>query len=220
MLFKKALSKQTVRAIQFDLLRLRARWKSALIPKKKFPRKLHFGCGHRRLEGWLNVDLIHSDYDVDLSCGHLPFASDFFEVAVAQHVVEHLEIHSELIPLLKELHRTIKSGGELWLSCPDMQKICEQYLLDQGAVLLADRHKRFPEFTLNGLPVQHMVNDLFHQNGEHKNLYDLDLMKYVLAEAGFDTVKRTNESGFLQRFPEFPIRNDDFVSLYVVAAKS
>lgn len=219
MLFKNILSKQTARAIQFDLLRLRARWKSTFSTKKDHPRKLHFGCGQRLMKGWLNVDLIHSDYDIDLSCGHLPFDSDYFEVAVSQHVVEHLEIQSELLPLLKELNRTLKSGGELWLSCPDMQKICEQYSLDRGADLLADRHSRFPDFTLEGLPVQHMINDLFHQNGEHKNLFDFDLMKDVLTKAGFNSSSRSCESDFLQRFPEFPSRNDDFVSLYMVAVK-
>lgn len=219
MLFKNVLSQQTIRAIKFDLLRLRARWKSVTSPKNDFSHKLHFGCGQRKLSGWLNVDLINSDYDIDLSCGYLPFESNYFEVAVSQHVVEHLEIQLELIPLLQELHRTLQARGEIWLSCPDMQKVCEQYTIDYGAGLLADRNKRFPYFTMKDMPVQQIVNDLFHQNGEHKNLFDFDLLEYILLKTGFHSVKRWGEGTFRQRFPEFHHRNDDFVSLYVSAIK-
>ncbi len=219
MILKNLLSKQTVRALKFDLLRFRARLKSSLISKNSLPVKLHFGCGSRLLPGWLNVDLINSDYDVDLSCGYLPFKSDHFEIAVSQHVIEHLDIASELLPLLKEMNRVMKSASELWLSCPDMEKICNQYTIDRGNGLLEDRQKRFPHFTLNDMPVQQIVNDLFHQGGEHKNLFDFELLKHILLKTGFHTVKKRDEEAFLRRFPEFSHRDDDFVSLYVSAVK-
>jgi hypothetical protein len=33
------------------------------------PNKLHFGCGERKVNGWLNVDLVGSEVDVDLTSG-------------------------------------------------------------------------------------------------------------------------------------------------------
>jgi hypothetical protein len=108
-------------------------------------------------------------------------------------------------------------GGELWLSCPDMEKICRHYLNDGGVGLLNDRRSRFPKFNLQGMPPSDIVNRLFNQHGEHKNLFDFKMLSWILSEAGFSHVKLENEQSFISRFPEFPQRNDDYQSIYVSA---
>jgi hypothetical protein len=40
-----------------------------------------------------------------------------------------------------------------------------------------------------------------------------------LEKTGFSAVKRVDEKTFLDRFPEFPPRNDDYHALYVTAIK-
>lgn len=215
---KRNLSKRTIKLAQFDYLRFKARNFGNPKQKNKFD-KLHLGCGNRKIEGWLNIDVIQSDYDVDLAAGKLPFASDSFDCVVSQHVIEHLELEEELIPLLKELYRTMKVGGEIWLSCPDLEKVCKYYFEDKGVALVEDRKQRFPKFSLNGVPAQHMINVMFHQGGEHKNLFDFELLEWTLQQAGFKDIKQVNETIFLNRFPEFMKRNDDSQSLYVMAIK-
>lgn len=214
----------TESALRWDITRMRARMRTGKMLRRAMqagplPARLHFGCGSRKVAGWLNCDIRGTDVDIDLASGRLPFAAGQFEAAAAQHVIEHLELESELRPLLAELHRCLKPGGELWLSCPDMAKVCASYMADRGAGLMADRQTRWPRSTTDGYPDSQVVNYLFHQGGEHKNLFDFDLLAAVLTRAGFGRVTLRQEADLLARFPEFPPRNDDFVTLYVSAVR-
>lgn len=216
--FRTLLSKQTRRSLRFDWLRLRTR----LGTRRRVAtdaRRLHFGCGKRRVPGWLNVDVRGSDLDVDLSSGALPFEDAQFDVAVAQQFIEHLDLESELAPLLDELARVVRPGGDLWVSCPDMERVCQSYLADGGDALLRDRQMRWPDFSLGDVPARHMVNVVFHQAGEHINLFDFRLLSWLLDRHGFGDAKRVDEAAFRAAYPEFPIRNDDAFSLFVHAKR-
>lgn len=193
-----------------------ARPKPSVVPEVA---RLHFGCGRRKVPGWLNVDVAGSDMDLDLCSGSLPFADAVFDVAAAQQFIEHLDLDSELAPLLDELYRVIKPGGDLWVSCPDMESTCRSYLSDGGKALLRDRQSRWPDFDLGGKPPQHMLNVVFHQAGEHINLYDFALLSWVLEQHGFVDCERVNEAKFLASFPEFPVRADDEFTLSVRARR-
>lgn len=216
-LARSVLGRRTRRSLRFDLLRLKARLRqrSNLAPPTRL---LHLGCGFRRVEGFLNVDVAGSEHDVDLAGGRLPWRDGSFEAVVSQQVIEHLEVETELLPLLRELSRMLVGGGEAWLACPDMERVCRSYLDDGGQELLSDRRRRWPDFALK-LPAQQMVNVLFHQAGEHLNLFDLPLLRWLLLEAGFSNVERVTEDDLLSRFPGFPRRDDDQFSLYVKATR-
>jgi predicted SAM-dependent methyltransferase len=212
----------TARALRWDLVRLGARLRTRRMLRRALragplPARLHFGSGSKKIPGWLNVDVAGTDVDVDLGSGRLPFADGQFEAAAAQQVVEHLHIDEELLPLLRELHRCLRPGGEIWLSCPDIAKVCTAYMADGGTSLVADKQSRWPKYTTGGWPASHVVNDLFHQYGQHRNLFDLPLLEAVLTRAGFRDVRRLDEAAMRARFPEFPPRRDDFNSLYVRA---
>jgi predicted SAM-dependent methyltransferase len=212
---RRLLGLRTLTLLWFDMLRLRARL-THLLGKTGLPpsRQLHVGCGNRRVAGWLNVDVIGSEYDIDLGSGRLPWPDDSFETIVSQHVVEHLELFSELKPLLSEFHRVLGPGGAVWLSCPDMEKICRAYANGKLEEYLADRQSR-DDYTTQGAPVSQVVNDLFHQYGEHKNLFDFELLRWALEESGFVDVRKIEEADLLGAFPEFPPRHDDHQTLYV-----
>lgn len=212
-------SRRTLNLIKFDLLGLKTRLKNSLNPPESIPKKskLHFGCGNRQVDGFLNVDIINSECDLYLAKGRLPWQDSVFDVIVSQHVIEHLELYDELLPLLRELKRTAKKGAEIWLSCPDLSMVCESYAKHKGDDLLKDRLVRFPHYNMGNAPSQHFINILFHQNGEHRNLFDFDLLKWALNETGFIECMRVSEEDFTSRFEEFPIRNDDYSSLYIKA---
>ena len=212
------------REMRLNLLRLRARLSSKkmlrqYLKNSELPRKFHFGCGHRKINGWLNCDVKDSEINIDLASGKLPFPSNHFEYVCSQHVIEHLRLINELQPLLREVNRCTKKGGQIWLSCPDLEKICKSYLIDKGEGLLRDRQSRYPNFTTQGYPASFMINNLFHQGGQHKNLFDFGLLEYTLIKAGFKDVKQQEEKDLLLKFPEFLRRNDDFQSLYISAVK-
>jgi predicted SAM-dependent methyltransferase len=211
---------RTVAYVRHDVARLVARLKLRGRPVPEHARRLHLGCGNRRVDGWLNCDVSGSEFDLDLAVGQLPFPDGSVDVIVMQHVIEHLNLHDQLIPLFRELYRMFANDGQLWLSCPDLAKACSAYLDDRGRALEEDRRMRWPDYSLNGAPVQHFINDLFHQNGEHRNLFDIELLTWALKQAGFSCVQRVIEADLLAAYPEFPPRCDDFHSLYVLAIKA
>jgi predicted SAM-dependent methyltransferase len=211
------MSTRTARLLRFDVVRLRARLihRKAATPSTEL---LHLGSGNRHVTGWLNVDVFASEYDVDVASGHLPWPDAAFSAIVSQHVIEHLDLEDELLPLFRELRRVLQASGELWLSCPDLEKVCRAYVHDRAAALHEDRRRRMPGQAMpSGVPTQHFVNWLFHQGGEHKNLFDLELLQWALRTCGFGSCERVNEAALLARFPEFFPRNDDLQSIYVVA---
>jgi predicted SAM-dependent methyltransferase len=203
-----------------DLMRLRARGSRQRVLTTDLPTKLHLGCGKRKVEGWLNVDINNGDQVVDLASEVLPWPDNHFQFIVSQHVIEHLELESELLPLFQELYRVAAQGCEVWLSCPDLAKICQSYSIDKGKGLIEDRKSRpHIDIKMDGLPSQHMINRLFHQSGEHKNLFDFELLDWALSKTGFTDCEQVVERDLLSQFPEFPCRNDDCVSLYVRALR-
>jgi predicted SAM-dependent methyltransferase len=182
------------------------------------PDKLHFACGKKHVPGWLNVDLRNSDWDVDLACGSLPWKDGTFTALAGEHIVEHLELHGELIPLLRELRRVARPGAELWISCPSMEKLCRSYFEHRGTDLIAEiRTLATAPLGLNGSPPQQIINHLFRQGGEHKNLFDEELLEWALTRTGFGHVKVVMEEDLLKRFQEFPRRGDNVHSIYVRA---
>ncbi len=215
---ERVFSPQTVESMKLDLRRYQVR----RLRKREGPMtppcsKLHMGCGTIHVEGWLNVDLYGSDCDVDLAGGWLPWMDNVFDAVVSQHVIEHLELETEVLPLLRELRRVLKPGAEIWLSCPDIEKICRSYQEHEMRDLLEDRRKRWPDFPFGEMPTSHLMNHLFCQEGGHRNLFDFALMEWTLEQAGFVDVHRVEEADLLERFPAFPAREDDAQSLYARA---
>ncbi|OKH98993.1 glycosyl transferase family 2 [Streptomyces sp. CB02923] len=211
---------RTVALVGHDMIRLRARLGQRFRRVPAHSRKLHLGCGDRRVPGWLNCDVSGSECDIDLAAGRLPFPDNSSDAIVMQHVVEHLDLREQLLPLLRDLHRICADGGRVWLSCPDLAKVCTAYLDDRGRALMEDRRQRWPDYTLGGVPVQHFINDLFQARGRHRNLFDFELLSWALGQAGFGPVERIVEADLLAAHPGFPPRHDDRQSLYVVAGKA
>lgn len=214
------LSRRTRDLLLFELqaARLPAKQSSSLASIKPGSRRLHFGAGSRIVAGWHNIDAFSGDQRVDLR-KRLPFADRSFDVAVSQHVVEHLAVEDELEILLGELARVLVSGGTLFISTPDMFRLCRDYVAQGAESWIGFYRGRHPGFTVGEYPASHMVNYVFHQSGEHKNLFDSVLLAYCLEKAGFADVKKLDEEAFLTACPEFPKRSDDDTTLYMSARK-
>jgi hypothetical protein len=101
-----------------------------------------------------------------------------------------------------------------------MAVVCHSYLKHRGQDLLDDRLTRAQDFSLgDDVPVQQMINECFHQKGQHKNLFDFDLLAWALQRAGFSACEHVDEQRFKQRFESFPPRHDDYMTLYVKATR-
>ncbi len=92
-------------------------------------RRIHYACGFRMLEGWLNVDSellfkAQSGYEirnVNLVGPH-PFPDNWFEYGFCEDFIEHLSQSDSMI-FLAEAHRTLRKGGVLRLSFPGLEGV-------------------------------------------------------------------------------------------------
>jgi len=80
-------------------------------------KKLNIGCGTDIRKGYINldsmaipgVDVVH-----DIEKTPLPFPDNEFDEILCQDVLEHVEY----LPILKDLHRILKTGGKLNIRVP------------------------------------------------------------------------------------------------------
>ena len=225
--FLKAVAKKygfehSLSTFKWDLLRAKARlgyrWNLSRISSFDST-KLHLGCGLRKMEGWLNVDLTNSDFDVDLASTPLPFPSAFFDIIVSQQVIEHLRLESELVPLFSELHRIMRPGAWVWLSCPDMEKYVGRMPWTEDRLYWMIDYDDFLIILGDLLHSQDIINFYFHQCGEHKNIFDYEMLANELELAGFSNIVRTSEYDLLREIREMQPRGDEFHSIYIKAQK-
>jgi|GEM_PF-1056062 len=100
--------------------------------RKEMPRtqplNLHLGCGQRRLDGFLNIDIIPS-FAVDLLCDsrRLPFPAGTVSRIETYHMIEHLPRHAFLEAVF-EWNRVLEEGGTLVIECPDFDATIKEYM--------------------------------------------------------------------------------------------
>ena len=138
--------------------------------------KLHLGCGVKRLDGFLNVDLKNSDRDCDIRSLRSVFDDESAEEIMAIHVCEHFYIH-DIADILEQWLHVLKPGGKLILELPCWDKVIEH--IKQGS---PDNMTRWPLF---GDPRT-------HTDGEpalHKWIYSRAEFKKLLGYVGFNNIK-------------------------------
>jgi predicted SAM-dependent methyltransferase len=135
--------------------------------------KLHLGCGKRKLEGWINCDLYNSDMDMDIRI--LPFEDNSADEIMAIHVCEHFYKH-DLLGVLNEWRRVLKTGGKLILELPCLDRVLSHFMSG------ADDNKTL--WALYGEPATHL-------NGEpalHKWCWSKKAFRALLEHAGFTDI--------------------------------
>ena len=81
--------------------------------------KLNIGSGHKRIDGFLNIDndpLVSPDYVVNLEEGKLPFDNSCVSEVIASHILEH--IGPGYISLIKEIYRVSKPNAIIHIVFP------------------------------------------------------------------------------------------------------
>jgi len=83
-------------------------------------KKIQFGCGNHRLEGWENFD---SDLDIR---NPLPFTNNTIGYILAEHVVEHIT-PQQGFGFLDECHRILRPGGVARIIVPSVELLFERF---------------------------------------------------------------------------------------------
>ncbi|MFA5358766.1 MAG: methyltransferase domain-containing protein [Patescibacteria group bacterium] len=81
--------------------------------------KINFGCGHKHLSGFINVDnnpnVKEADVVHDLNIFPYPFADSSVNEVIMDHVLEHLD---DPIRVIEELYRISADGAMLYIKTP------------------------------------------------------------------------------------------------------
>src|SRR4051794_35601865 len=97
--------------------------------------RLHLGCGHKRFDGFVNIDMkITRATDYVGNIAELPCPDATVERIETYHVIEHIP-HPIAPDVLAEWCRVLKPGGTLVVECPDFDEGVRQYLAGDDALL-------------------------------------------------------------------------------------
>ena len=139
--------------------------------------RLHLGCGQIYKPGYVNIDLHDASVaDIRADIMMLPFDSKSVDEIVAFHVVEHFD-HINCKYLLGELWRVLKSGGEVVIETPDLERTYSKLLRLHGEAKV---------------PALQWIFGIDSLGMQHKTGFTFDLLKALLEEAGFEDFRREN----------------------------
>ncbi len=151
--------------------------------------------GRRTLQGkWKVLDLKGESesggYNCNLNDCKLPFETDSVDAFFCSHTLEHVEPEN-ILPVLKEIRRSLKPNGKIRIVVPDAEIGIKWYL--KHSELLSDWNAPSKD---NHMPATRMgwLNGWFHTKGKfnkgHKIGFDWELLVVFLRDAGFKKIQR------------------------------
>ena len=149
--------------------------------------KLHIGCGHNALPGWLNTDYFPDSMDVM----HLdatrpfPFRDGTFNYVFSEHMIEHIS-YPDGTNMLAECYRVLKTSGKIRISTPDLAFLLNLYRADKSAQQI-DYIKWAAQTFIPGAPEDNatFVINNFVRNWGHVFIYDEPTLREAMMKAGF-----------------------------------
>lgn len=141
--------------------------------------RLNLGCGSRKIDGFVHVDLAdypHIDYKCDIK-NLTMFENDSVDLIYCSHALQYFD-RLDAYVALTEWHRVLKVDGILRLAVPDFEAIVKVYLK------YCDLEYRGILGPLYGK--MRVGNKVIY----HKTVYDFDSLRKLLELVGFRKVKR------------------------------
>lgn len=142
--------------------------------------KLHLGCGHNYLEGWVNVDgpkddLCYDDLKADIHARieDLEYPENSIDEILMNAVFEHFPRHVAIMQLRK-FYKWLKPNGALTILVPDFWGTVEMLRLSKNPMeqQFWFRHLYGPQDTI--------------QFGTHYDAFDVEKLKWLFFIVGFN----------------------------------
>jgi len=182
--------------------------------------KLHLGCWHRNIPGFVNVDLCdmpHIDYKSNIDDLSM-FESDSVSLIYSSHSFEYFN-RQNVVKVLTEWRRVLQSGGILRLAVPDFDSLLKVYQ-KTGKIekILGPLYGQMEINTPDG-------SDIIY----HKTVYNFNSLKKILNDNGFEKIKRYEWQETIHKeyddhsqayFPHMDKENGILISLNVEGVKA
>lgn len=137
--------------------------------------KLHLGCGRRRLEGYINIDMHRTqptDYVQDVR--RLRFPPGSCNVIESYHLIEQIK-YNEVRSVLRHWRDLLCDDGKLIVELPDFDEIILKYQMDK------ENEQLYLAYIFGA---QRFEGD-YHCYG-----YNFERLKALLLECGFTNVTK------------------------------
>jgi len=156
------------------------------------PKYLQVGGGfHLKNEvGWINGDIIAGDIYLD-AMRKLPFPDCSLDVIFTEQFIEHIPQAGAKF-FMEEAYRTLKVGGVIRQSTPQLEKLISIYRDENSCVsreAVVDRHLDRHRRGVNHIIATgcQFINDQFSLWG-HQFIYDRDALIRLTEDAGFEAI--------------------------------
>lgn len=149
---------------------------------------LQCGCGPHAYSStpevtWVNIDVEPShNPDIVLSCLDMSkvFGENAFDFIMTVHMVEHLPLNENGIPVFfQEARKVLKEGGTMRIVVPDLGKVARDYVSGSDMKHIFDG----PYFEYRDCPATRFL--FWARAFEHTVLFDEQLLRIFADEAGF-----------------------------------
>lgn len=157
------------------------------------PKYLQVGGGHhiKRGKEWLNGDIIAGEIYLDAT-KRLPFPDDSLDAIFTEQFIEHLPQRGAA-DFLREAYRTLKPGGTIRQSTPDLEKLLHVYYDKSDLVSRSDAIERHMRLHRHGATLEkatgcQLLNDIFRLWG-HQFIYDRLALDTLTEEVGFQRLR-------------------------------
>lgn len=160
------------------------KWEKQLIVGGNNMKKLHLGCGTKKREGWINVDIdekLNPDIVADVKDLRV-FETNTIDIIECCHLLEHLT-NADALTALMEWYRVLKLGGKLLIELPNLQRCVE--LLYEKESKESEMYAMIGIFGGSYLPDETRI-DSIHQM--HKSGWSLERLSEELKKIGFKKI--------------------------------
>tara|TARA_Y100000992_G_scaffold266642_1_gene204684 strand:+ start:2093 stop:2701 length:609 start_codon:yes stop_codon:yes gene_type:complete len=174
--------------------------------------KLHLGCGKLKLSNFINIDILSDICDLKLDFTNLSIInSSTVEEIYISHALEHFK-RREIIDLILEWNRILKTDGILRIAVPDFEKVVKIYLKNKNISELIG-------FLSGGQKDEY---DFHYIN------FDIYILEKLLNACGFNDIERYDANNFLGDkddyskcyLPHMDSKSGELMSLNIICKKN
>ena len=168
----------------FNRIRRNSRIKKYFKSREGDQKKIHFGGGIEKLDGFLNTDIVGK---IPISIAKkLPFPSESVDVIFSCHVVEHL-YYKEFRVFMKESYRILRKGGIHIIMTPSFSRLIDALYYNKDLKKkLPQGHEKLARAKLDPAT---LLNYMTHIYYGHRFIHDIDSIARPAKSSGYSKVK-------------------------------